>query len=262
MRFCPLASGSSGNCIFVEHEDTRILVDAGISAKRITETLESIGIEPESIQAVIVTHDHSDHIQGVAVFSKKYGADIYATAGTMNCILANSKARPDNSRLHEVKRGVGFCIGSISIEPFGVMHDAVDPVGYALSAGGKKLGIATDLGTFDEAIVERLKGSQGLYVEANHDVNMLMLGSYPYQLKCRVNSRIGHLSNEACAELVGRVRCEQTKVVVLAHISKENNFEELAYETVHQAIINDTRFVNIPELLVARRDGAGKIIEL
>ena len=262
MRFCALASGSSGNCIFVENKGTRILVDAGISAKRIEETLLTIGVEPASIEAVLITHDHTDHIQGAVVFSKKNNVDIYATEGTLKYICANCRIRPDNTRLHIVNKGVGFEIGDIRVEPFAVMHDAIDPVGYALYGDDKKLGIATDLGTYDETIVARLSGAEALYVEANHDVNMLMLGSYPYTLKCRVNSEIGHLSNEACAKLIGEVRCEKTKTVMLAHISKENNFEELAFETVKQSILADKRFSSIPEVMIARRDGPSRMIEL
>ncbi len=262
MRFCALASGSSGNCIFVESKGTRILVDAGISAKKIDEALISIGVEPESIKAILITHDHTDHIQGAAVFSRKYDTDIYATEGTLKFICANCRAKPDNSRLHYVDKDVGFDIGDITVEPFAVMHDAIDPVGYTLYGDGRKIGIATDLGTYDERIVSHLNGAEILYVEANHDVNMLMLGSYPYKLKCRVNSEIGHLSNEMCASLIGDVRSEKMRSIVLAHISKENNFEELAFETVKQSIIADTRFSNIPELMVARRDGPSRIIEL
>lgn len=262
MRFCALASGSSGNCIFVENGETRILVDAGISAKRIEEALLTIGVEPESIKAMLITHDHTDHIQGATVFSRKYGVDIYATEGTLKYICANCRAKPDNSHLHYVKKQEAFRIGDITAEPFAVMHDAIDPVGYALRGNDKKIGIATDLGTYDANIVSKLKDAEVLYIEANHDVNMLMLGNYPYQLKCRVNSEIGHLSNETCAKLVGEVRSEGTKAVILAHISKENNFEELAFETVRQSIIADKRFQNIPELMIARRDGPSRVIEL
>lgn len=262
MKFCALASGSSGNCIYVEHKGTRVLVDAGISAKRIAEALGEIGIEPESIEAILITHDHSDHIQGAAVFSRKYGADLYATEGTLKFICANCRAKPDNSRLHNVNKNKTFDIGNIRIEPFPVLHDAIDPVGYALCGDDKRLGIATDLGTYDDLIVSRLMGANALYIEANHDVDMLMLGSYPYQIKCRINSDIGHLSNEVCAELIGKVRTEDMKVVVLAHISKENNFEELAYETVRQSILRDGRFANLPQLIIARRDGPTGMIEL
>ena len=262
MKFCTLASGSSGNCIYVENEGTHILVDAGISAKRIAESLEAIGVAPDSIKAVLITHDHSDHIQGAAVFSRKYGTDIYGTAGTLKFIASNCSVRPDNTNLHNVIKEEPFEIGSIRVEPFAVLHDAIDPVGYALCANGKRFGIATDLGTFDDRIVARLKGAEALYVEANHDVNMLMLGSYPYQLKCRINSEIGHLSNEACAELVRCARSEKTKTVILAHISKENNFEELAFETVKQSIEGDTRFETVPELIIAGRDKPGRLIEL
>ena len=262
MRFCTIASGSSGNCIYVGHNGTHLLVDAGVSAKRIEEGLVSIGVDPRSIGSMLITHDHSDHIQGAAIFSKKFGTDIYATAGTLNCISSGGRLKPANSRLFEVRKQEFFRIGDIEVEPFAVTHDAIDPVGYALCGGGKRLGIATDLGAYNDSIIERLRGSDALYVEANYDVNLLMLGSYPYQLKCRINSPLGHLSNEECAGLIGEVRCEATKVIVLAHISKENNFAELAYETVKQAIESDRRFKSVPELIVAARDIPGKIIEL
>ena len=262
MRFCALASGSSGNSIYVNHADTHILVDAGISCKRIEEALLSIGVDPASISTILITHDHTDHIQGAAVFSRKYGTNIYATAGTLGAIVSGARYRPDNSNLYAIEPDSYYDIGSIRAETFRLSHDAIDPVGFALTAGGRRLGIATDLGCYDESLLEHLRGADALYVEANHDVNILMMGRYPYSLKVRVNSELGHLSNEACASLVRETRCEGTRVVMLAHISKENNFEELAFETVRQSMLADQRFSAVPRLMVANRDRPTEVIEL
>ncbi|MCR5685720.1 MAG: MBL fold metallo-hydrolase [Lachnospiraceae bacterium] len=262
MKFCALASGSSGNCIYAEHEGTRILIDAGISCKRIEDSLASIGVNPAGIDTILITHDHSDHIQGAAVFSRKYGTKIYATAGTLNVIVSSARSRPDNSCLYAIEADSCYDIGTIGVETFKLSHDAADPVGFALVAGGRRIGIATDLGCYDESVLRHLRNADILYVEANHDVNMLMMGRYPYPLKIRVNSPMGHLSNEACAELVREVRCDHTEVVMLAHISKENNFEELAFETVKQSMLTDTRFCRMPRLMVANRDRPTEVIEL
>lgn len=262
MEFCALASGSSGNCIYVGHEDTHILVDAGISCKRIGEGLESIGVCPESIRAILITHDHSDHIQGAALFAKKYNKDIYATRGTLDYIVNHTRYELRASQLHPVCADESFNIGAISVMPFTISHDAIDPVGYTFETPDRKLGMATDLGVYNDYVIKALEHADALYLEANHDVNMLMLGSYPYYLKQRISSNRGHLSNEACAELVTRLRTQRLKAVVLAHISKENNFEELAYETVHQAVLADKRFENIPRLMVARRTEPSDIIQL
>lgn len=262
MKFCALASGSSGNCIYVGHEDTHLLVDAGISGKRIEEGLRTAHVEPSSISAILITHDHSDHTQGAAVFSKKYGVPIYATAGTLEYIVKTARCAPEQQLCRTVRADEELTIGSISVRPFAISHDAIDPVSYCLKAGGKKLGMATDLGKYDSYIIDSLSGSDALYIESNHDVNMLMLGSYPYCLKVRIASDKGHLSNEACGELVRQLRTERLKNVVLAHLSKDNNFGELAYETVRLALEDDDRFDFLPELIVAKRSEPTGMITL
>lgn len=262
MRFCALASGSSGNCIYVGHDNTHILVDAGISGKKIEAALAGLGIAPESIGGIVVTHDHSDHTQAAAIMSRRFGIDLYATAGTLEYIVKNAKAVPPNSKMHEISPEKVFSIGGIEITPFRTTHDAVDPVNYTLSADGRKLAMATDLGEYDENVIRHLSGADALYIEANHDVNMLMLGTYPYPLKQRINSPLGHLSNEACAELVRSVRSSRLRAVVLAHISKDNNFEELAYETVRLTLDGDERFEGMPKLMVANRYTPSEMIEL
>ena len=253
LEFCALASGSSGNCIYVSHMDTAILVDAGISGKKIEESLASIGVRPESISAILITHEHCDHIGGAAVFARRFNTPLYGTERTLKFLSDNARCKPANTLMHVIGPDRDFELGTLHISPFRISHDALDPVSYCISADGRKLGMATDLGVYDDYTVERLKNSDALYIEANHDESMLMLGPYPYKTKLRINSELGHLSNEACGRLVNEVRSEKLHDVVLAHISKDNNFEELAYETVRLALESDKGYSTMPTVRVARR---------
>ncbi|MDE7298211.1 MAG: MBL fold metallo-hydrolase [Lachnospiraceae bacterium] len=264
MTLCSIASGSSGNCIYIGTKSTHLLVDAGISAKRIEEGLRSINVEPDSLAAILITHEHSDHVQGLSVFGRKHAVPVYATAGTLTQYLESGKCRPEPGEwLNEVEYGRCFTVGDIEVSPFAISHDAVRPVSYTFRAGGHKIGMATDLGTYNETTVESLRGSEILYLEANHDENMLLVGSYPYQLKQRILGRKGHLSNDAASGLIGRLLHEGLRVVVLGHLSKENNYPELAYETVRQDLYRSWSFsAPVPEILVASRDKPSKRFSL
>ena len=262
VEFCALASGSSGNCIYVGAGETKLLVDAGISCKKIAEGLEQLGIDPGGIDAILITHDHCDHIQGAAVFARKYNVPVYATPLTMEYLCKKAVCPPGPQLQMKVEPDSDFFVGTIHVRPFKISHDALDPVSYALEADGEKIGFATDLGVYDEYTVAALSDCDALYIEANHDVNMLMLGSYSYSTKLRIDSPLGHLSNEACAALILRVRTEKLRHVVLAHISKENNLEELAYETVRQALAADKRFATETHLMVANRYDPSALIRL
>ena len=256
LSLCSIASGSSGNCIYISSENTHILVDAGISAKRIEEGLCALGVLPDTISAVLVTHEHTDHVQGLAVFGKKYGIPVYATAGTVEKYMASLKRECNlTAYLHEVEYETDFQIGDIHIHPFAISHDAVKPVSYTFSCGGHKIGMATDLGIYSDDVLRALARSEILYLEANHDKNMLMVGNYPYALKLRVAGEFGHLSNDAAAEVIVRLLHDDMKHIVLGHLSKENNFPELAYETVHQALLSGwNRDLPMPAVHVANRD--------
>ncbi|MBO4559941.1 MAG: MBL fold metallo-hydrolase [Lachnospiraceae bacterium] len=262
MEFCALASGSSGNCIYVGAGGSKLLVDAGISCKKIAEGLASLGIDPDEIQGILITHDHCDHIQGAAVFARKYGVPVYATPLTMEYICKKAVSPPGPQLRRLVDPDEDFSVGEIHVRPFRISHDALDPVSYTVEADGQKIGFATDLGVYDGHTVEALSDCDALYIEANHDVNMLMLGSYSYSTKLRINSPLGHLSNEDCAALILRVRTEKLRHVVLGHISKENNLEELAYETVRQALCADKRFETETQLMVANRYDPSMLIRL
>lgn len=253
MRFCALASGSSGNCIYVGTGTTHILVDAGISCKRIEEALLSIDVDPDVISAVLITHDHSDHTQGAAVFCKRHKIPVYATAATLGFLEDRPSAAYSPEQLKEVRADSSFVIGDIEIEPYRISHDALDPVSYVLSSGGRKLGMATDLGVFTDYTVDKMTGSDALYIESNHDINMLLVGPYPYPLKQRIHSEFGHLSNDDAAELILKLRSKRLKQVVLAHVSQDNNFADLAYETVRVALEQDDRGYGMPGLAVADR---------
>ncbi|MCR5828861.1 MAG: MBL fold metallo-hydrolase [Lachnospiraceae bacterium] len=264
MKFCSLASGSSGNCLYLKAGDTAILVDAGISCKKICEGLDAIGESPRNIKACFVTHDHSDHIKGIPVLMRKFGIPVYATGGTLTAIALSDKKELPRERMYELVPDREVTIGELKVMPFRISHDAADPVCYTIKHGDRKLGMATDLGEFTDYTVKHLLGSNALYVEANHDVNMLMMGPYPYQLKLRIDSPIGHLSNEACGNMVSKLLFDGLQTVMLAHISVDNNFEELAYQTV-KTMVDDTAQkmgISAPKIVVADRYCVTDIFEV
>ena len=233
MRLCSIASGSSGNCIYVGTDTTHVLVDVGISRKRTEEGLYSLGIDPRILDAVFITHEHSDHISGLGVFSRKYNVPIYATPKTVEAICrCRSLGAIDESLFQTVRADESLTIKDMTVNPMRISHDAAEPVGYRINQGKKSVGIATDLGYYDEYIVQNLSGLDVLLLEANHDVNMLQVGRYPYYLKQRILGNKGHLSNETAGRLLCRLLHDRLQAVFLGHLSQENNYEALAYETV------------------------------
>lgn len=255
MKLCSIASGSSGNCIYVGSSSTNLLVDVGISAKRVENGLNGIDIKPDTIQGILITHEHSDHIQGLGILARRYHIPIYATYGTAKSIQqVRSLGEIPEELFHYVKPNEAFMINDICVEPFSTSHDASDPVCYSMQAEGQKIGIATDLGKYDDYIVEKLSGAELLFIEANHDVNMLMVGKYPYYLKQRILGDRGHLSNDTSADLISRLLHPGLKRVLLAHLSKENNYEELAYETVCYGLSRNGVDFLADNVSVAHRD--------
>jgi len=233
MRLCSIASGSSGNCIYVGSEATHLLVDIGISGKRVEEGLRGLELTGRDVDGILITHEHADHIQGLGVISRKYGIPIYATPGTIEAIKAyGNQGSLDESLFHEVEEDKKFYIKDLAVNPLGISHDAAQPVAYRISYGRKRVAVCTDLGTYNDYTVECLKGMDALLLEANHDVGMLQVGPYPYYLKQRILSDRGHLSNENSGRLLCRILHDKLKAVLLGHLSKENNLPELAYESV------------------------------
>lgn len=263
MELCSIASGSSGNCICVGSDECHLLVDAGISGKRIEMGLNSLDLKTEEMQGILITHEHIDHIAGLGVLARRYGLPIYATAGTIDAVLhTKSVGKIDESLFHEVSPEEDFTIGDMTIEPIPISHDAADPVAYKFKQPGKNMAVMTDLGTYDDRIIEKLQNLDVLLLEANHDVHMLQVGSYPYPLKQRILGDRGHLSNELSGRLLGEVLHDHFKTVILGHLSKENNYAELAYETVRLEVTmgeNPYRGDDFP-MYVAKRDEPSQLV--
>ena len=263
MELCSIASGSSGNCICVGSDNCHVLIDAGISGKRIEQGLNSIDLKTADMQGILITHEHIDHISGVGVLARKYGIPMYATEGTIDAVLnTKSVGKIDESLFQCITPGVDFTIGDLTIEPIHISHDAADPVAYKVKQEGKSAAVMTDLGTYDDNIIEKLKNLDVLLLEANHDVRMLQAGSYPYQLKRRILGDRGHLSNELSGQLLSELLHDDFKAIFLGHLSKENNYPELAYETVRLEVTlgdNPYKGEDFP-IYVAKRDSVSEKI--
>lgn len=263
MRMCSIASGSSGNCIYVGSDNTHLLVDTGISKKRIEEGLKELEIKGNEINGILITHEHSDHIQGLGVFSRKYEVPIYATPGTLEGIKASSSlGKMPEGLFHPITINEKFDIGDITIDPFEISHDARQPSGYRMESGGKKAAVATDLGVYDDYIIKKLEGLDAILLEANHDVHMLEVGGYPYPLKKRILGDKGHLSNELSGRLLCDILHDDIKHIVLGHLSKENNYAKLAYETVKlEVTLGDNPYKGEElNMQVAKRDSVSDIL--
>lgn len=262
IKFCSLYSGSSGNSIFLGLGSTRLLVDAGLSAKRIIEALVSIGEKPSELSAILVTHEHSDHIRGVGILSRKFNIPVYANENTWSAM--ESDIGPVDSRNKAFfNTGSEFEIGGILIKAFPIPHDACDPVGYSFFGEEKKITVATDIGHMSLELLGCMEDSDLLLLESNHDVEMLRIGPYPWYLKKRIAGDRGHLSNEAAGEVIAHMAEKGTKRFLLGHLSKENNFPELAYQTVCNALFERSIQAGTDIMLdVALRDRVGNVIEL
>ena len=265
MRMCSIASGSSGNCIYAGSDTTHILVDVGISGKKTEEGLKRLGVKPEELDAIFITHEHADHINGLGVMARKYGVPIYATKGTLNAIRSvSSLGQIDEELFREIQADTKITVKDMTVNPMRISHDAAEPVAYRIIHGRKRIGIITDLGCYNDYTVECLKGMNALLIEANHDVNMLQVGPYPYYLKRRILGERGHLSNELSGRLLARVLNDDMQAIVLGHLSRDNNLPELAYETVRVEIAmadNDYKAGDFP-ISVAKRSEVSDIIEI
>jgi phosphoribosyl 1,2-cyclic phosphodiesterase len=231
MRVSVLGSGSRGNSILAEAGGTRVLVDAGFSARSLEERLGSLGVLPEEIHAIVITHDHGDHTRGVGVFARRHGTPVFLTDPTREACAPLFRGKED---LRAYRAGFPFAVGVLRVEPFLTAHDARDPVAVALvdSDSGFKLGVATDLGRPTAQVRHALTHSDVLILEANHDPGLLHQGPYPASVRARIASSHGHLSNEAAAQLALELLHPKLAAVVLAHLSAECNRPELAEEVV------------------------------
>lgn len=242
LNFCSFSSGSSGNCYLVKSDTTAILVDAGISAKKILGGLAHTHTDGEQLAALLLTHEHSDHIKSLPTLMKKLsGLTAYASEGTWGAI----DKEIDPARKQSFTVGEPFKIGDIRVDSFRVCHDAVEPVGYSFYEGGKQISIITDTGCIKEDMMDQIRDADLLVLEANHDVDMLKIGRYPWFLKKRIMSDHGHLSNESAARMLVRLLSEREKQrrILLAHLSRENNFPEMAYQTVKNILEEEEYFI-------------------
>lgn len=266
MRLQCIASGSSGNSIYVGDEATHLLVDCGISKKRIVEGLDSLGINLSYLHGILITHEHSDHIAGLKTILKACPTNVYATKGTLKEL--SRKGYLENlpeEYLHPIERDSFFTVGDLRVRAVTVSHDAAEPCAYTFEdPEKKKVGIITDLGTFDERIVEAYRNVNAILVEANHDVRMLEVGPYPYMLKQRILGNRGHMSNDTCAKFLNQILHANLKEILLGHLSKENNLEEIAYETVRLGIEFGDRGFEPSQfrIRVASRDCLSPLVEV
>jgi phosphoribosyl 1,2-cyclic phosphodiesterase len=254
MQICTLASGSKGNSIYISNGDTAILIDAGLSGVEIERRLKSKNIPIASIDAIVVSHEHADHIQGVGVLSRRYDLPVYLSPQT------DATASAQLGKIRQIRHfccGMDFSINTLTVRPFSISHDASDPAGFTIGSNGKKIGIATDLGIATAMVKNHLKDCRCLVIEANHDLRMLEQGPYPWPLKQRIKGRTGHLSNESSRELLMEILDENLSHVILGHLSETNNTPEIALRVVTEHL-TDTR-INIT---VAGQTTAGPIIHL
>lgn len=259
-QFCSLYSGSSGNCSFVQTNTTKILIDAGESAKKIVESLNSINIDVNSIDAILITHEHSDHIKGLGTLSKKFHIPVYANIETWHA-MPNQKEKIEEDKI-QVFHFSKFSIGDIDIMPFSIPHDAANPCGFNLYHGNKKMSIATDIGHMNKEIINHLSNSSFVLLEANYEPEILKCSSYPYLLKERIKGPNGHLSNSDAGSTISHLINHGLHNVMLGHLSKENNFPELAYKTVMEKLIEANISENCLQLNVADRYHVSPIIEV
>lgn len=254
MKFCVLSSGSGGNSIYIETDRSKILLDAGLSEKALSARLAGVGRNAGDLDAVFVTHEHSDHVKGIGPLVRKHNIPLYTTEGSFRKI---------KNRVGRIPAWQSICseepvvVGDMVVEPYATPHDAEESVAFVIRNGGVKIGHATDLGKVTPFVREKLRKSTVLMVEANHDVDMLNAGPYPWSLKQRIKSDVGHLSNEACGELLADASHDGLRCVVLMHLSETSNLPELAALTARQAL--GDRFPKL-KMVLARQNLATELL--
>jgi phosphoribosyl 1,2-cyclic phosphodiesterase len=239
-RLSVLASGSKGNCLVVSSSSTSLLVDCGLSCRETLNRMRQAGEDPERLDAVLITHEHSDHVRGLEVLARKLGLSVFLTEPTASAyrrwFRASQGEKPRLDRVETFTAGHPFQVGDIAVTPFTIPHDAADPVGFVFRTEGLKVGLVTDLGYMPPNVRHQLRGCDGVVVESNHDLEMLRSGPYPWAVKQRVMSRVGHLSNQTLADFFLNDYDGGAAFVVLAHLSEQNNHPEIARRTAEQAL--------------------------
>ena len=260
-KFCSLYSGSSGNSFFIQTSNTKILVDAGESAKKINAALSSIDIDVNDLDAIIVTHEHLDHVRGLGTLSKKHNIPIYANIKTWEAMPEQSAKISINNK-KTFNSNDFFEIGDLKIRPFQIPHDAADPCGFNFFNGNEKISIATDIGHMTSDIIHKLEDSSFILLESNYDINVLKCSSYPYLLKKRIAGPNGHLPNNEAGKTISYLIKSGLNKVMLGHLSKESNFPELAYKTVMEELISSKQADNNISISVASRHKPSPLLDL
>jgi phosphoribosyl 1,2-cyclic phosphodiesterase len=235
MQFTVLSSGSTGNATVVQNESATVLVDVGMSAKRMDELFKEREVDPTSIDAIVITHEHSDHIKGLGALARKYDLPVYANEATWGALDKHIGKIADEKKV-VMQTGEARDFGTLRVESYGISHDAAEPVGYCFYDGEEKLSLATDLGYMSDKVRDAISDSNVLVLESNHDVEMLRMGRYPWNIKRRILSDVGHLSNEASGEALSQLMTGNTKRTYLAHLSREHNMMDLAKMTVRDVM--------------------------
>lgn len=257
-EFCNLYSGSSGNCSFLHSDNTKVLIDCGVSMKKIATALASMNIDINDINGILVTHEHSDHISSLAMICKKYNIPIFANSKTFDNI---NQDIPDELK-NTFNTNEKFEIGDLNVLPFHIPHDAADPCGFSISYNNKKISIATDIGHMENSIIDNLCGSSFVLLESNYEPNMLQYSRYPYYLKKRIIGPNGHLSNAEAGNTICSLIKNGVNNISLGHLSKSNNFPELAYQTVMNTVISNKVDMSDLNLSVSHRDKVDNIINI
>lgn len=261
LKFCSLYSGSTGNSSLVQSDTTSILVDAGVSAKKLVEALDELEIPTQSLSGILITHEHSDHIKGLGTFSKKYNIPVFANIETWNAMPAEKeKIAFENQRIIEVNSE--FKIGDLNILAFPIPHDAACPCGYNIFNSGKKISIATDIGHISNDVMPYLENSNFALLESNYDLSVLRYSAYPAKLKARISGPNGHLSNNSCGKLISHLMETGLDSVMLGHLSKENNFPELAHQTILEELSKNNMDSSKIDIFVAKRDYPSQFINI
>lgn len=235
MRFSVLASGSSGNAFYIETDETRILVDAGLSGKQLDRLFGEVAIDPAKLTGILVTHEHSDHVKGLGIMARKYDLPIYANAKTWTA-MEKGLGKLKSEQCFHFDTDTVKTFGNLDVESFSVSHDAADPMFFAFHHNNKKVAIVTDLGYVSERIKKTIEGANAYVFEANHDVGMLQMCAYPWSVKRRILGDAGHVSNEDCGLALSDIITDNTERIYLAHLSKDNNMKELARMSVDQVL--------------------------
>ena len=260
-NFCSLYSGSSGNSLFVETQNTKLLIDAGVSSKKIETALNDINIDPSTLDGILVTHEHIDHVQGLGTLSKKFDLPVFVNQETLDA-MPKQKDKISENNIKTFKISDKFDIGDLEIKPFSIPHDAANPCGFNIWKNNKKISIATDIGHMTNPILKSLEESLFIMLEANYDPEVLRCSPYPFTLKSRIAGPTGHLPNEMAGKTISHLLKSGLKNAMLGHLSKQSNFPELAYKTVVDELISNNYNEDCISLSVASIDNHSKIITI